>query len=93
MGTRLDSHERNHDFGEALLEPTDRYHAFLIPHLRMGIYSEAPLTNDGRGVWLTVTQWGDAVFTGHGPEAAVGDGWKGLTLAILSGMFFVDQEL
>ena len=59
----------------------------------MGIYSEAPLTNDGRGVWLTVTQWGDAVFTGHGPEAAVGDGWKGLTLAILSGMFFVDQEL
>lgn len=54
----------------------------------MGIYSEAPLTNDGRGVWLTVTQWGDAVFTGHGPEAAVGDGWKGLTLAILSGMFF-----
>lgn len=43
----------------------------------MGIYSEAPLTNDGRGVWLTVTQWGDAVFTGHGSgSAAVGDRWK-----------------
>ena len=66
----------------------------------MGIYSEAPLTNDGRGVWLTVTQWGDAVFTGHGQKLRLGvegltlavlnEVWvdSKLTLAILSGMFF-----
>eukprot|EP00435_Cladocopium_sp_Y103_P046752 s144_g13.t1 len=31
---------------------------------QMSIYSEPPLTPEGREWWVVVTQWGDAIFTG-----------------------------
>ena len=50
----------------------------------MNIYSEPPLTSEGREWWVVVTQWGDSLFTGRwsGGAGSGGPGDVGITLCL-----------